>query len=295
MARILCSGAIGFLFIASSCAAAVQPVAQYRLGEDDPGAGASSAGQATTLDHGPSHLDLTRSGTPHYSSDVAPGAAAATGSTLSMQFKSSSLDVYWRDPIALPADNFGIETWVKTAADPAAGSQAVIVSDGTAGTNGVGFVRTANATPLGGTEAVYAGMFGGTTIGFSAAPAGQWVHLAMVRSAGIDTFYINGQSAGTGSTPASDPGLAFTIAASYCPQCASVNPTSSAFDGNVDEVRLFTFQPGQFNAATDLLYSAVPEPAALLLAALLTILLLARPRQMLRTLSAPQDNESGPH
>jgi hypothetical protein len=45
--------------------------------------------------------------------------------------------------------------------------------------------------------------------------------------------------------------------------CGSINPTSSAFDGNVDEVRLFTFQPGQFNAATDLLYSAVPEPTAL--------------------------------
>ena len=277
MATISRLGVVGWwLALASVCPAAVQTVAQYRLGEDDPGATASAPGQATTLDHGPAHLDLSRSGTPHYSSDVAPGAALATGSTLSMQFKASSFDVYWRGTIALPADNFGIETWVKTASDPAAGADSVVVSDGIAGTNGVSFVRTANATPLGGTEAVYAAMVGPTTVGFSGTPAGQWAHLALVRSGGTDTFYVDGQPAGTSQAAVTDPGLAFTVGAAYCPLCGSLVSTSRPFDGNIDEVRLFTFQPGQFDAASDLLYRAVPEPAAVYAGALVAMLLRRR-------------------
>jgi hypothetical protein len=70
----------------------------------------------------------------------------------------------------------------------------------------------------------------------------------------------------------------FSIGAQYCPLCGSALPGTKPFDGNVDEVGLFTFQPGQFDPVTDLLYSAVPEPAALAFFALSTATLLTRRR-----------------
>ena len=194
-----------------------------------------------------------------------------------MQLKASSFDLYWRNPIALPANNIGIETWVKTASESATGVS-VIAYDGISGTNGMGLLRTAEATPFGGTEAVYEAVIGSSTIGFTAVPAGQWAHLALVRAGGTDTFYVDGQAVGTGTASIADPTLVFSIGAQYCPLCGSVFPAIKAFDGNVDEVRLFTFQPGQFDPATDLLYSAVPEPVALSLFALFGITLARRRR-----------------
>src|SRR5581483_4477905 len=125
----------------------------------------------------------------------------------SMQLKSSSFDLYWRNPIALPADNVGIEAWVKTASEPPAGSAGVIAYDGTSGINGMGLVRTTNATPFGGTEGVYERGVGSTVIGFSAMPACQWVHLAVVRDGATDTFYVNGQSAGSATASITYPSL----------------------------------------------------------------------------------------
>ena len=49
------------------------------------------AGNATTTDSSGYNLDLSKSGTPTYSSDVSPSAATHTGSTLSMKYGSSFL------------------------------------------------------------------------------------------------------------------------------------------------------------------------------------------------------------
>lgn len=68
----------------------IQIIADYRLGEDDPGVGSGNIGQNPTYDRGPNHLNLTREGTPHYSADV-----GASGSTVSMRFNPATLDVYY--------------------------------------------------------------------------------------------------------------------------------------------------------------------------------------------------------
>jgi hypothetical protein len=60
------------------------PTLQYRLGEDDPGAAAGSAGKAATEPVAGS-LELTANGTPMYSAQVPAG-----GSTLSMSFDGAS-------------------------------------------------------------------------------------------------------------------------------------------------------------------------------------------------------------
>lgn len=75
---------IGF---GSVCRGSIQIIADYRLGEDDPGAGPGNIGQNATFDRGPNHLNLTREGMPHYSFDV-----GASGSMVSMRFNPATLD-----------------------------------------------------------------------------------------------------------------------------------------------------------------------------------------------------------
>lgn len=241
-------------------------IAQYRLGEDDPGAGPSRPANDPTVDHGPQKLNLSRSGTPAYSGDVAPGAAASGGSTLSMQFSPKTLDAYYRlAPVTTLTDNVGIEAWVKTVSDSAASGTGVVAYDGTPGADGFGLLRVADATPFGGLSPVYVGRIGNATVGFSAVPAGDWVHLALVRSGGVTTFYVNGQAAGTSASTLDAATQTFTIGASYCAVCDRINPTADYLDGLVDDVRVFSFAPGQFSAAADLSFSSVPEPAAAIL------------------------------
>ena len=66
-----------------------------------------------------------------------------------------------------------------------------------------------------------------------------WVHLAIIRSGGIATFYINGvaQSGTFGGAPLNDS------------PHVSVQPGGNAyFDGHLDEARVITFTPGESEA-----------------------------------------------
>ena len=183
-----------------------------------------------------------------------------------MQFSPKTLDAYYRlAPVTTLTDNVGIEAWVKTASDPPASGTGVVAYDGAPSTDGFGLLRVADATPFGGLSPVYVGRIGNTTVGFSAVPAGDWVHLALVRSGGATTFYVNGQPAGTSASTLDAATQTFTIGASYCAVCDRINPTADYLDGLVDDVRVFSFAPGQFSAAADLSFSSVPEPAAALL------------------------------
>ena len=81
---------------------------------------------------------------------------------------------------------------------------------------------------------------------------GVWTHLALVTSGGITTFYVNGVAAGSAHSALS-PSSVFKF---------GINTTGGGtqpFHGNIDEVRVFTFQPGQFST-NDLLLTHVPPP-----------------------------------
>ena len=271
------SAAIAFICCASGSRAATTTLADYRLGEDDPGATASMLGQDPTIDHGPGKLNLSRFGSPQYSGDVAPSALNPSGSTLSMLFSSKTLDAYYRlAPVTTLTDNVGIEAWVKSGSTGSGTGQSVIAYDGTPGGDGFGLQRVVDSTPFGGLAPVYVGRIGNTTVGMIAAPNDQWVHLALVRSGGVSTFYVNGAPAGTSTEPISAATQTFTVGASYCAVCDRIIPTADYFDGLADDVRVFSFEPGQFNAAADLSYRSVPEPGALAFAAGLALLLRRR-------------------
>lgn len=201
----------------------------YRLGEADALAVAGNPSSVTTIDS-VGGINLTRNGTATYSS-----SAAASGSSLSMDFSGTG-NSYSGASVSALNNNFGIEAWVRT--ETTTGNH-TIAYNGNTSNAGWGIYQ------LGGT---FNGLFGGiAVVGSAPVTLETWTHVALVRDSGLATLYVNGVASGTsGSTPNAVGANPFFIGG---------NPGNApeTFNGNVDQVRTFTFTPGQFNAATDLL------------------------------------------
>lgn len=242
------------LWVAPLAQAAVTTQSLYRLGEADPGAAPSVPGNASTQPSVGS-ISLSRTGTPTYSGLTPSGIS----STLSMRFNGSS-DRYGGAVIGTAVDNFGIEAWVRS--DGRTTGNAAIAYNGNSGSSGFGLYRIGDS---------WAGLYGGVQIIGSTVPVGtQWTHLALVRAGGVSTLYVNGVARATTPSAPNAPAGGFGIGGN------AVLAIDEFFDGQIDEVRYFTFAPGQFQIS-DLNLSrpdafAVPvnAPIALvLLAALL--------------------------
>lgn len=214
---------------AQPAVAAVTPIDYYRMGETENAAPGSAS---VTLDS-VGGKTMTLVGTPFYVADAAGTAVSATGSTNSLWFFSGT----WGNASLLTTatDNVGLEAWVKPGSLPA-GSHC-LVYNGTSGANGFGLFMNG---------ASYEARIGSSSFGAAPATTTDWVHLAVVRSGGLATFYVNGVAAATSVAPMVTPSGQFGVAAS--PPAF----TNDFFFGHVDEVRAFTFEPGAF-APTDLL------------------------------------------
>ncbi len=95
-----------------------------------------------------------------------------------------------------------------------------------------------------------------------------WTNLALVRSGGVLNFFVDGTLAGsTTSSIGSTDGL---LALGFEQGVGTHN-----FIGDFDEARFFSFEPGAFDAGSDLL---VPEPATAWLGGLSLLALLRRRR-----------------
>ena len=216
-------------------------VGVWRLGDDDPGAAAGNIGNAQTLDT----TNLNRSGDPTYSSNT-PGA----GSALSMEFDGNGDFYSVGSVVSTATDNFGIEAWVN--ADSFASNQA-IAYNGRTSNAGWGLFRIGSN---------YGALYGGKAVfGSSPVTTGQWTHVALVRDNGASTFYVNGVPAGSYGGAPNTPAGSFIIGAN--------DSGTEAFDGLIDHVRVFTFNPGQFDASQHLTLSlpanvVIPEPATML-------------------------------
>jgi len=222
--------------------ATVTTVAWYRLGEGDPGA-AVGATATNTIDSAGAK-NLTFQGNAHYANDVTPIAAGHAGSSLSINFTSGAYAT--RSVVSTATDNFGVECWVKPTA--LGGGQVIVYNGATGGLNsgGWGIIIAADNT--------YQGLFGGlTAFGTNVAMANVWTHLALVCSGGISTLYVNGVPSGGSSSGMYTPQGNFALGAP--PQ----SPTSQFFTGLMDEVRVFTFAPGQFSTSDLLLKVWTPR------------------------------------
>jgi hypothetical protein len=219
------------------------PVAYYRLGENDPGALAGHAANATTIDI-VSGFDLFAVGNPStYSSNT-----GVAGSTLSLSVNGGG---YTNVPIQL-SDNWGMEVWAySTNATAAATGEGDVAFNGDyAASGGMGLFQ--NGTVWAGLVSGLAWMYGPTVV------TNTWTHLAVVTTGGSTTFYVNGTVAATGPAPAPVSSVGdFSIGFDADPYAGR----PSYFQGFIDEVRVFTVAPGLFSTNDLLLASAPPALA----------------------------------
>lgn len=232
----------GIVSMAAPAGATISVIANYRMGEADPGATAGNAANASAVDSaGGAPLSLLGAGALY------SGVTGVSGSSLSVDF--SAPGSYGQgSPVVNLTDNWGMEAWVQSD-DP--GSISAVVYNGNSGTSGMGIYQ------FGGN---FIGLVGGLAFVGSTPITGNWTHLAMVLEGGVSTFYVNGVANASGPNPNSPAGY-FGIGA---------RPTDGAeqFDGRIDEVRLFTFEPGAFSPADFQTSAVVPEPALSVLLAI---------------------------
>jgi hypothetical protein len=247
------------LFIGGMAQATVITAGYYHLGEADTGATVGGA-ISTLTDSSGNARDLT-GGTAVYSSDVAASAVAAVGSTMSVAYAGSSgAGTMNSPPLTDATDNFGIEGWFKRTTG--ATDWEVMAFNGNPGQDGWGlYCREGQVCGLWGALAWVDSGFYPTT--------DEWFYAAVVRNNGVGQIYINNSApVGSLATAPIAPGAANSIA------IGGMN--AEAWHGSADEVRVFTFEPGAFNASTDLLINqVVPEPSTLALLAMSVLGLIA--------------------
>jgi autotransporter-associated beta strand protein len=208
----------------------------WRMGENDPGAANGLALFSTADTVGGNTLYLP--GAPFWRGNVSSVAANNVGSFLGVDFFGPGLYGSISNVISSAVDNFGLEFWVKPADT---NGNKCLAYNGAPGTNGWGIYQNG---------ASYQGLLGATYFGAGVVATGTWTHVALVRNNGLTTLYVDGVAAGSATSTVSVPAGRFGVAA------RPTNPTQDQFIGVMDEMRFFTFSPGQFNAS-DLLVNSV--------------------------------------
>lgn len=220
-----------WILFSSTIQAAVTTLAWYRLGEADVGAQSGQPVNSPTQESNGSNPLLPFNG-PHYMTNVASTAMFAVDSSVEVNFDGFS-QFLSNAVVSTAIDNFGLEAWVRPGlvgpgigyilcnGDPNFGSAWSIARDGSQYECALGFSVVAT---------------GGT------ATPGVWAHVAFVCESGIGELYVDGALVGSGFIPSGGvPGGGFAVAA------RPSTPAADFFNGDIDEVRVFTFTPGQFS------------------------------------------------
>lgn len=190
---------------------------------------------------------VSSTGDPIIVNDPDPTAAKRTGSQFAVDFDGGFQALRSLDPLQVPDDNFGYELWVRPR--QVVEGFALVLYSGDTRYDGWGIYQNGETFGV---------SYGGVGR-FGSAPAviDQWIHLAVVVENGFSTFYANGVLAGHYGVRLKPPGAGFALGAH--PQA----PLGEFFAGTIDEVRFFTFEPGQFDPNDLLLHQrAYTQPAS---------------------------------
>jgi len=239
---------------AGSASAAITMVHTYELGE----AGSITAGGVV--------VDGT--GSSNFGSPIAGGPLAQTtgveapGSTAYASFAGNRSN-YGANLSSLATDNFAVELWVRTS-NLAQANNTLFITSG--GSRGLKFhVNNGNwASSIDGFA--WVGANGGAGQGIT---ANTWTHLAVVRSAGTSTFYIDGAAQGGTTTENIIHGTSGHIGVT--------SGGGSYYDGDIDSVRIYTFDPNTDDPVAA--FNLTPEPSSTALLGLGGLALILRRRK----------------
>ena len=251
--------ALAIVFILSVAAtpgrAVVTNQALYKLGE----AGTVSGGSLLPQDSVSTH-DFTMvsgSGNSIIASD-------RFNSTAAMRFNGAG---YFNvDSDFVPSDNFAVEMWARVGNTNQTNNSFFTTAGGPANSTLKFHVHNGNwAASL--HNIAWIGGAGGAGQGIT---ANTWTHLAVVRNNGVSSFYIDGVA----QTPSITQAPLTTLSLHM-----GVTPGGATrFFGDLDEVRIFTFDPNTDDPTAQLAIN-LPEPATLSLVAVGGLTLLARRRR----------------
>ncbi len=225
----------------------------WRMGEDlTNGFGTDSVG---SLDLSNTNAGGTRLPSPFTTglADDVPGSTTA----IDLRADSGRAGFFGGDlGSVLTADNWGVEMWVRTAST----SQNIdIFSDGDVVSGNLKFSQINGLWAASYDSLAWIGAANGSG---QTASAELWTHLAVVNESGTSSLYIDGV-AQAGTTTADvvwNDGIHLGV----------LSGGATGWEGDLDEVRLFTFNPGEFDASSDFLI--IPEPSSIMLCGLAVLL-----------------------
>jgi hypothetical protein len=242
--------------LGGTSSAAVTLVAEYHLGESGSLSGSSQNPQDAA---GSRHFASEINGS---SATVGTTGVVAPGSTAYLD-TSSGVNEGWygADFSTLPTDDFAFGIYAR-AVNNSGSEQGDVFTLG--GDNGAFKLSLAgNGWAASAHNVAWIGQANGVSGSFTSSI---WVHLALIRSGGVTTFYIDGVAQGT-----------YSGAPAHGSSHLSVSPGgASYFDGQLDEGRVVTFTAGESTANILGALTAVPEPSTLLLGGLGAFALLGR-------------------
>jgi hypothetical protein len=228
MIRRICVAALTLRAFVCPVSAAVNELAHYNL----PGADGLHATTAPEIwkSQAPGGPDLAREGSPK----IMNRAPAVAGSAIKFEQSDQCYSVAKN---LVSGDNFVLEAWAFASKDNDNGWHSVVAN----GNGGTGFLLAQNDDQW----SVLVGGVGAVSLG--EVQSGAWTHLAIVKSQGQVTGWLNGEK--VADVPDLGGGAAnFSIGATA--------PGREAFNGLVSEVRYSTIENGTFDPATDFLPGA---------------------------------------